>query len=259
MKTENLLKTRKYTIGKLARMLLAVAAWHALPASANIDRVDGLNVNVLANTTYHLDVDHNGTIDFNLSNVMSFAGTDYYGWSFYNRSVTISGAGANDFVGGQAVPGYLIGSSTSMTNSEVLDQTQAYFAQQVVSSYQQPYSYSCGLFGLSTCTDWNTVYVYGSVGGYTISDTNLGNNMLFVFKFADTHGQTDYGWLNLSIADSGTSNPYQFTLNGYGWDDTGAAVAAGAAAAVPEPSNLMFMSAGVLGILLYRRKASKTC
>lgn len=256
MESGKLHGAEKKLVGKTVWMLVAVAAWHALPASANINRVDGLHVNVLANTTYHLDADHNGTIDFNLSNVISSAGTDYYGTTFYNRNVTISGAGANDFVGGQAVPGYLIGPSTSMTNSEILDQTQAYFSTTVVSSYQQPYSYSCGLFGLSTCTDWNTVYVYGSVGGYTISDTNLGNNMLFVFKFADTHGQTDYGWLDLSVADPGTSYPYQFTLNGYGWDNTGASVQAGAVATVPEPSNLLLMATGVLGIALYRRKTN---
>lgn len=246
--------------GKTAWVLGAVAACTALPASATVMRVDDLNQNIAANTSFGLDVDGNGSFDIRLSNSMAYAGSNYWGTPYYNRSVSIGGAGYGDQVSGvQAAPGSLIGPAMPMTGSAVLDSTSASFYSGVVG--YGSYSYSCGW--KSTCH--GSYPYYGTLGSYAAHNPNLGNNLLFGFQFLDDGGQTDFGWLDLSISNPSTQMAYGFTLNGFGWDDSGAAVAAGAAAsvaeaivpdvsAVPEPGTLMLLAVGALGMARYRRR-----
>ena len=253
-------QAEKKNIGKAAWVLGAVAACNALPASATVMRVDDLNRSIAANTSFGLDVDGNGSYDINLSNAMTYAGSNYWGMSYYNRAVAIGGAGYGDQVSGvQAAPGSLIGPATPMSGSAVLDSTSANFYSSVVG--YGSYSYSCGW--KSTCH--GSYPYYGTTGSYAASNANLGNNLLFGFQFLDNGGQTDFGWLDLSISNLSTQMAYGFTLNGFGWDDSGAAVAAGAAAsvpvavvpdgsAVPEPGTLMLLAVGALGMARYRRR-----
>jgi hypothetical protein len=73
------------------------------------------------------------------------------------------------------------------------------------------------------------------------------NDEYLGFKFVDS-GQTEYGWVEVS--DTGTTSPTtdSFTIEGYAYDNTGAAIKAGqTVASVPEPSSLVM---GALGTIM---------
>lgn len=66
----------------------------------------------------------------------------------------------------------------------------------------------------------------------------------------DIGSQTDYGWAKITV-----NADYTVTLDAIGYDDTGNAIAAGAADA-PEPNSLLLMALGAAGLAGYRRKQS---
>jgi hypothetical protein len=95
--------------------------------------------------------------------------------------------------------------------------------------------------------------------GY-LSQPVIGDGVLLPFSFM-ANSVTDYGWLDLTITNPNTSAdpvrfPYEVTLNGYGYDNTGASVVA-TSAAVPEPSSLLLLAAGFGAVCALRRKAGK--
>lgn len=69
----------------------------------------------------------------------------------------------------------------------------------------------------------------------------------------------NYGWVDVSVAGTGVNEAFSVTLNGYGWDDSGAAILAGPVSAVPEPETLGMWALGgmvMLGAARRRRRAS---
>lgn len=68
-----------------------------------------------------------------------------------------------------------------------------------------------------------------------------------------------YGWVDVSLQDNGAATAYGFTVNGYGYENSGASILAGQTAApVPEPDTLAMMALGGLGLAVVRRRQRKT-
>lgn len=239
----------------------ALAAAISAPAAADIIRVDGLNAAVSG--SFSLDVDYSGTYDVSIANLFSLYGSDYWGNAFYTRSVSV-GALSGGGVGAPVAPGTLIGPAMTPSAKVTLDSTSASFQTRQVGTRVVHHPATCGKFFTYDCSWDETVAIYGSVGTYTEIDSYLGASILVPFSFL-SGTETDFGWLDLSISNSGTRQPYTVVLNGYGYDDSGSPVSAGAAAAVtppppppirsvPEPGSLLLLATGVLGLAAYRRE-----
>jgi hypothetical protein len=69
------------------------------------------------------------------------------------------------------------------------------------------------------------------------------------------HGQTDYGWIRLEWLADTHGDPVTLK-DDWAYDDSGAPIAAGAGAAVPEPSSLalVLLAAGSAGVLAWRKR-----
>ena len=236
----------------------------SLAAHADVIRVDGLNqslgptwfgIGERRPISVDVDVDHNGTTDFSLANNAPVYGNSYagqngvYQFTVLDRSVTV---GAQGVAAGAVAAGTLIGPSLAMSGTVTLDLTTN---RRVGSVFASCSSSGKGAAGGAT-QQCGQLPVLAS----TRTNNNIGDNLLVPFQFSSGL-QTQYGWIDVSIQDPATAalatSEYKVTLNGYGYDNTGAAVAAGAAALtspVPEPSSLLMLASGLAGIAAYRRK-----
>lgn len=125
------------------------------------------------------------------------------------------------------------------------------------------------LIGANSFSTTPKAYMFGTTldtsGTPGVAEYAIGDNLYLPFNFLNGD-VANYGWLDLSIHNPNSTvpgvpvtAPYQVTVNGYGYDDTGAAVRAGAAAtdatSVPEPSSLLLLAAGFAGFSAMRRKS----
>jgi hypothetical protein len=225
----------------------ALAATISAPAAASLIRVDALNLPVPGGGSLTLDVDSNGTVDIGIGNAYAQSGSDYQGIQYFNRSVSVGNYGSS--VGNPVAPGTLIGPGAVPQTSLTLDATSANFSNQIV-AYPQ---IACADPSKGNNCDDTANPIYGIVGNYSVDNPNLGNDIHVPFSF-DAGGQTDFGWLNLSISDPGTANPYDVVLTGYAYDSSGNAVTADAGGSVPEPPSLLLLATGMLGLAAYRRR-----
>lgn len=72
------------------------------------------------------------------------------------------------------------------------------------------------------------------------------------FLYDDGGGTTFYGWLQVQFDATGTD----FTVLGYAYDNTGAAIDA---ATIPEPSTALLLGLGLAGLSIKFRKRIRTC
>jgi hypothetical protein len=98
----------------------------------------------------------------------------------------------------------------------------------------------------------------------TIQGPGAFNNKYIAFMFKDsTQGDADrYGWALMSMDISDTTGP-DVTLQSWAYDDTGAMIAMGDGAAVPEPSSAVLMAMGALvlgsrGVRRWRSQKQET-
>jgi hypothetical protein len=98
---------------------------------------------------------------------------------------------------------------------------------------------------------WGNHYVSytGSASGNWNADGDTGY-MGFSFLLNDGAGSTVYGWAEIERVSPSSAN-----LLGWGYEDSGAAIAAGATA-VPEPSGLALLALGATGVAALRRRRS---
>ncbi|OYY65429.1 MAG: hypothetical protein B7Y51_02935 [Burkholderiales bacterium 28-67-8] len=73
----------------------------------------------------------------------------------------------------------------------------------------------------------------------------------------DNGGGARYGWIDVALATHVTGTPFEATLEGWGYEDSGAGIQAGAVSPVPEPTTLTLMAMGLIGVGAMRRRASR--
>jgi hypothetical protein len=105
---------------------------------------------------------------------------------------------------------------------------------------------------------FKTGYSYltnGGVGNWHVGDHGfLGLTFLF-------NGMTVYGWADVTLNNVNGNSPGVFTLSGLAFEDSGAAIAAGATGSgntVPETGNtLALLVIGAAGVLALKRRQAK--
>lgn len=101
-----------------------------------------------------------------------------------------------------------------------------------------------------------------SAGGFLDDPQGVGNtgqSWYLLFKTSGSDGfEGNYGWLSFDGYADGTTNSY-ITITGWGWDDTGATIAAGQTAgstAVPGLGGLAALAIGAGGLRGRRQRAT---
>lgn len=75
------------------------------------------------------------------------------------------------------------------------------------------------------------------------------------FRFATSHGLTDYGWAELKIGADANGYPDSVTLLGMAYNSSGGMIEAGQTSGAPEPgtAGLMLLALGAAGVTVLRR------
>lgn len=88
---------------------------------------------------------------------------------------------------------------------------------------------------------------------------NAGTTWYLLFKFSSGSATGNYGWLSFDANVSSTDHSQSYiTITGWGWDDSGAAIAAGSTSGPPVPgvSGLAALAIGAAGIRGRRRSVA---
>jgi len=91
--------------------------------------------------------------------------------------------------------------------------------------------------------------------GATAFNINSGANLIGFRFLNEVTGQYNYGWAQISLSSSFSSQPRTFVQ--YAYDDSGAFIALGL---IPEPSTtalLGLMAAGALGVSVWRKRGQR--
>ena len=98
-----------------------------------------------------------------------------------------------------------------------------------------------------------------NVGGFNDDPQGVGDNgdtWYLLFRFTSGSGSGDYGWLSFTANVDGTSNSY-ITITGWGYDDAGGTIAAGATASpVPGLGGLAALAIGAGGVRRKRQRVA---
>jgi hypothetical protein len=108
-----------------------------------------------------------------------------------------------------------------------------------------------GPFSAGTLIDGSTTFSNPTFG----ITLNPGTNY---FGFSFTDSSTRYGWISSSFSTDGTNSTV--TLNGWGYENTGAGILAGQTSAIPEPANVaagLALLAGSAAMWHRRRQAQQ--
>lgn len=114
-------------------------------------------------------------------------------------------------------------------------------------------------FGTSTTGAIN----FGTSGAATTTSNfdpqgvgNTGQLWYLLFKFTDGAASGDYGWISFTANVNGFGDS-SITITGWGWDDAGGTIAAGAtASAVPGGAGLAALAVGAAGLRGRRRSCN---
>lgn len=115
--------------------------------------------------------------------------------------------------------------------------------------------------GTTTSSSSNFVnYTGGFMNNNSVGDWTGAGTGYVGFKISHAginSGNPVFGWMQVSKAASGTptSDPTGITIIDWAYEDTGAAIAAGATG-VPEPTSLALLAAGAMGLLVRRSRAA---
>jgi hypothetical protein len=101
-----------------------------------------------------------------------------------------------------------------------------------------------------------------NAGGFNDDPQGVGNNgdtWYLFFRFTSGSASGDYGWLSFTanvvgttIGSGGSNTDSYITITGWGWDDAGGTIAAGATA-VPGGAGLVALAVGAAGLRGRRR------
>lgn len=97
-----------------------------------------------------------------------------------------------------------------------------------------------------------STYIANSSTKGGAGETGVGAGIYGV-KF-DNDAGARYGWLDVAFSVGGYGVPYDARINSWGYEDTGAQIAAGALTAVPTPGTLPMMALGLIGLAASRRR-----